>query len=47
MHGCPPELDAKRDRINCRELVMRNLLALSAGSTPYGVLESGAGDSRL
>jgi hypothetical protein len=31
MHGCPPELDAKRDRINCREIVMRNLLALSAG----------------
>jgi hypothetical protein len=31
MRGCPPELEAKRDRINCRELVMRNLLALSAG----------------
>jgi hypothetical protein len=31
MRGCPPELDAKRDRINCRELVMRNLLALAAG----------------
>jgi hypothetical protein len=31
MRGCPPELDAKRDRINCREIVMRNLLALSAG----------------
>jgi hypothetical protein len=31
MRGCPPELEAKRDRINGRELVMRNLLALSAG----------------
>jgi len=29
--GCPPELDAKRDRINRREIVMRNLLARSAG----------------
>jgi Beta-galactosidase len=31
MRGCPPELEEKRHRINCRELVMRNLLALSAG----------------
>jgi hypothetical protein len=31
MRGCPPVLEAKRDRINCREIVMRNLLALSAG----------------
>jgi hypothetical protein len=31
MRGCPPELDDKRHRINCRELVMRNVLALSAG----------------
>jgi hypothetical protein len=31
MRGCPKELEDKRDRINCRELVMRNLLALSAG----------------
>ena len=31
MRGCSPELDAKRDRINAREVVMRNLLALSAG----------------
>ena len=31
MHGCPPELEDKRDRINCREIIMRNLLALSAG----------------
>jgi hypothetical protein len=31
MRGCPRELEDKRDRINCRELVMRNLLALSCG----------------
>jgi hypothetical protein len=31
MRGCPQELEDKRHRINCRELVMRNLLALSAG----------------
>jgi hypothetical protein len=31
MRGCPPDLDERRNRINCRELVMRNLLALSAG----------------
>jgi hypothetical protein len=31
MRGCPPELEDKRDRINRREIVMRNLLALSAG----------------
>jgi hypothetical protein len=31
MRGCPPELEAKRHRINCRELVVRNLLALAAG----------------
>jgi hypothetical protein len=31
MRGCPPELEDKRHRINCREIVMRNLLALSAG----------------
>jgi hypothetical protein len=31
MRGCPPELEEKRHRINCRELVMRNLLALAAG----------------
>ncbi|HEY2765949.1 MAG TPA: hypothetical protein VGJ13_18360 [Pseudonocardiaceae bacterium] len=29
--GCPPELEAKRHRINCRQVVMRNLLALAAG----------------
>ena len=32
LRGCPPELEAKRDRINCREIVMRNLLALSSGA---------------
>jgi hypothetical protein len=31
MAGCPPELEAKRHRIGCRQLVMRNLLALSEG----------------
>jgi hypothetical protein len=31
MRGCPTELEDKRHRINCRELVMRNLLALSSG----------------
>ncbi|HXQ56500.1 MAG TPA: hypothetical protein VOA19_11955 [Actinomycetes bacterium] len=31
MRGCPPELEAKRHRINCRDIVMRNLLALASG----------------
>jgi hypothetical protein len=31
MRGCPEELEDKRHRINRRELVMRNVLALSAG----------------
>ena len=31
MAGCPPELDALRDRINCRQVVSRNLLALAEG----------------
>src|SRR5207247_8495159 len=31
MAGCPRELELKRHRINCREIVTRNLLALSAG----------------
>jgi hypothetical protein len=31
MAGCPPELDARRDRISCREIVTRNVLALAAG----------------
>ena len=29
--GCPAELDAKRDRINCRQVVMRTVLALAEG----------------
>lgn len=29
--GCTPELEAKRHRINCSQLVMRSLLALSEG----------------
>lgn len=33
MEGCPPELAAKRDRINCRQMVTRNVLALAAGVT--------------
>ncbi|MFK0261824.1 hypothetical protein ACIQU1_10865 [Streptomyces angustmyceticus] len=33
MEDCPPELAAKRDRINCRQLVTRNILALAAGVT--------------
>ena len=31
MVGCPPELDELRDRINCREIVSRNLFALADG----------------
>jgi hypothetical protein len=31
MAGCPAELDAKRDRIGCRQVVMRTLLALAEG----------------
>ncbi len=31
LEGCPPELDAKRDRISRRQLVTRNLFALSTG----------------
>ncbi len=31
MAGCPPELDERRDRINCRQIVTRNILAMSAG----------------
>jgi hypothetical protein len=31
MAGCTPELERKRHRIACRQLVMRNLLALSGG----------------
>jgi len=31
MAGCPAELEAKRDRIGCRQVVMRTLLALGEG----------------
>ena len=31
MRGCPRELEDKRHRINCREIVVRNLLALASG----------------
>lgn len=31
MQGCPPDLEAKRDRIAAREIVTRNLLALCEG----------------
>jgi hypothetical protein len=31
MAGCPAEWEEKRHRMNCRDLVMRNLLALSVG----------------
>ena len=31
LDGCPPELEVRRHRINCRQLVMRTLLALSEG----------------
>lgn len=33
MQDCPPELAARRDRIACREIVTRNLLAMSEGVT--------------
>ena len=31
LEDCPPELEARRHRINCRQVVMRTLLALSEG----------------
>ena len=31
MHACPPELERKRQRIACRQTVMRNVFALSSG----------------
>ncbi len=31
MAGCPAELEARRQRINCRQVVMRTLLALAGG----------------
>jgi hypothetical protein len=33
LEGCPPELEARRHRINCRQLVARTLLALSEDVT--------------
>ncbi|MFI8790338.1 hypothetical protein [Streptomyces sp. NPDC055105] len=33
LEDCPPELAARRDRINCRQVVTRNVLALAAGLT--------------
>ncbi|MFF2846173.1 hypothetical protein ACFVT5_07565 [Streptomyces sp. NPDC058001] len=33
LENCPPELAAKRDRINRRQLVTRNVLALASGVT--------------
>lgn len=33
MQNCPPELAARRDRIACREMVTRNLLAMAEGVT--------------
>jgi hypothetical protein len=50
LQGCPPELDAKYQRIQSRQVVMRNLLALSAGvqKTIYWYLPAPAieGDAR-
>ncbi|GIH20716.1 hypothetical protein [Rugosimonospora africana] len=31
LHGCPPEWEAKRHRINCRQIVARTVLALAGG----------------
>jgi hypothetical protein len=31
MAGCAPELEAKRHRIACRQIIMRNVLAAAAG----------------
>ncbi|GAB1331891.1 hypothetical protein [Streptomyces sennicomposti] len=31
LEDCPPELAARRDRINCRQIVTRNILALACG----------------
>jgi hypothetical protein len=31
MAGCPPELEARRQRINCRQIVMRTVIALAEG----------------
>jgi hypothetical protein len=51
MQGCPPELDAKYQRIQARSIVVRNLFALSAGvqKTIYWFLpaDSVDGDARF
>jgi hypothetical protein len=51
MQGCPPDLDAKYQRIQARGMVMRNLFALSAGvqKTMYWYLpaSSASGDERF
>jgi hypothetical protein len=51
MQGCPPELDAKYQRIQARGIVARNLFALSAGvqKTIYWYLPADAidGDGRF
>jgi hypothetical protein len=31
LQGCPPELEARRQRIQCRQIVQRTVLALAAG----------------
>ncbi|MDX3093128.1 hypothetical protein PV417_00900 [Streptomyces sp. ME19-03-3] len=33
MEDCPPELAARRDRVNCRQIVTRTILALACGLT--------------
>jgi hypothetical protein len=51
MQGCPPELDAKYQRIQARGVIMRNLFALAAGvqKTVYWYLPESpaAGDDRF
>ena len=51
MQGCPPDLDAKYQRIQARSIVMRNLFALSAGvqKTVYWYLPGSpfTGDERF
>ena len=32
LEGCPPELEALRERVACRQMVTRNVLALAAGA---------------
>ena len=39
MAGCPAELEAKRDRINCRQVVMRTAAGPGRGRAPDRVLE--------